>query len=159
MASVFERLCSLRDCLCEQIQKDGLPKVAFCEIVPGEAAAGDYFNCTGSSGMAWVRLTTSYRATAVGIADTSVNNCGKETGFDVEIGIMRCAALARANGMPPPAKAVREAAALQILDMETMIRAVACCPDLGSKDYVVGQYQPLGPEGGVVGGYLTLSVI
>lgn len=159
MADIFSRLCALRDCLCDQIKKDGLPAVAFCEIVPGEAAAGDYFNCTGASGMAWVRLTQSYRASQVGVANVQVGNCGKETGFDVEIGIMRCAALARANGLPPSPKSVREAAALQIMDMETMVRAVNCCPEIHSKDYVVGSYQPLGPEGGVVGGFITLSMI
>lgn len=160
MATVFDRLCALRDCLCAQIKTDGLPDVAFCEIVPGEAAAGDYFNCSGGKGgMAWVRLMTSYRAVQVGVADTSVNNCGKETGFDVELGIMRCAPLMKNGGFPPSPSDVREAAALQILDMETMVRAVVCCPDLHSKDYVVGSYNPVGPEGGVVGGVMVLSMV
>jgi hypothetical protein len=37
-----------------------------------------------------------------------------------------------------------------------MRRAVACC--LNSKDWILGGYAPLGPQGGVVGGVWTLSM-
>lgn len=157
---IFDRLVALRDCLCEQIKTDGLCDVAFCGIVPGEAAAGDYFNCGGTAnGMAWVRLSNAYMATAVGVTDLTIGNCSKSIGYEVELGIMRCAAVASVNGIPPSPKAVNEEAAQQIADMETLFNTVRCCSAFSTKDHVVGSYQPLGPEGGVLGGILTVSLV
>ena len=158
---IFDRLVTIRDCLCTQIEVDGLCAVQFCGIVPGEAAAGDYFNCAGGpkNGMAWVRLDSAYMATAVGQADLTINNCAKDTGFDVEVGIMRCANIVAEQGRPANPKKVHEAAAQQIADMETMIRAIRCCDEISNKDHVIGNYQPLGPEGGIVGGILTVSLM
>lgn len=157
---IFDRMVALRDCLCQQIKDDGLCDVSFCGIVPGEAAAGDYFNCGGNAnGMAWVRLTTAYMATEVGVTDLTVGNCAKTLGFEVELGIMRCAAVASVNGVPPSPRVVSEATAQQIADMETMFRTVRCCNAISNKDHVIGSYQPLGPEGGVLGGILTVSLV
>lgn len=158
--TIFDRLVMIRDCLCNQIKVDGLCDVAFCGVVPGEAAAGDYFNCGGAAnGMAWVRLANSYMATSVGQADLTIGNCAKDIGFDVEVGIMRCAPVASVNGTPPTAAAVNDAAAQQLLDMQALYRAIACCDEIDSKDHIIGTYTPLGPEGGVVGGILTVSLI
>lgn len=159
--SIFDRLVAIKNCLSAQIVTDGLCDVAFCGIVPGEAAAGDYFQCGSSTlnGMAWVRLSTSYMASSVGQADLSIGNCTKEIGVDIEIGIMRCAALASVSGSPPKPSVVHEAAAQQLADMETLFRTVTCCPEVSSRDYVIGSYAPLGPEGGIVGGILTISLI
>jgi len=160
-ASTFTRLTLLRDCLCAQIEADGSPPVCFCEVVPGEAATAEYFNCTGAcSGMAWVRLMSSYRATSVGTPNGEVGNCGKETGLEVELGIMRCApGLLTRDGRPVPAAVVSEVTAQQMMDMETLVRTVECCPLLNPKDYIVGSYRPIGPEGGIVGGALDISMI
>lgn len=158
--TIAARLQELADCLCAQVAEDGLPGLCFCGVVPGEAAAADYISdrCD-DCGMAWVRLVSIYPTAGVGIADTTIGNCNKELGFDVEIGIMRCFSVGDAQGNPPSPNEVREAAALAALDAETMVRAVACCPAINSKSYVMGNYQPLGPQGGVVGGVWTLSLV
>jgi hypothetical protein len=159
--STFDRLVLLRDCLCQQIVTDGSPPVCFCEVVPGDGAVAEYFNCTPTcTGMAWVRLSSSYPATSVGTPDTNVGNCGKERGMEVELGILRCVpSLATRDGRPVPAAAVNEAAAQQMLDMETLFRAVECCTTLNGKDFIVGTYTPLGPEGAVLGGVLSVAMI
>lgn len=158
--TIASRLQELADCLCAQVTTDGLPGLCFCGVVPGEAAAADYISDScDDCGMAWVRLVSVYPSAGVGIADTTIGNCSKELGFDVEIGIMRCYVVGDGRGNPTPPEEVREAAALAALDAETMWRAVACCPAITSKEYVMGQYQPLGPEGGVVGGVWTLSMV
>ena len=158
--TIAARLQELADCLCAQIAQDGLPDLCFCGVVPGEAAAADYISdsCKHCA-MAWVRLVSIYPSAGVGVADVTIGNCSKELGYDVEIGVMRCYALGDAHGNPPAPADVREAAALAALDAESMFKAVACCPAISSKDYVMGNYQPLGPEGGVVGGVWTLSMI
>jgi hypothetical protein len=158
MATVFDRLCALKDCLCEQVKQSGKP-VGFCQIVPGEAAASTYFECARDGGMAWVRLNTMYPVVSVGTPNTALGNCGSELGFDVEIGIMRCMPIGTSMGAGPSPKQLHEAAALQILDAHTLFRAVYCCDSIHAKDYRAGQYQPLGPEGGVVGGILTISMV
>lgn len=159
--TAFDRLSLLRDCLCQQVIDDGSPPLCFCEVVPGEAAVAEYFQCTAAcTGMGWVRLVSAYPATAVGTPDAQIGNCGKETGLDVELGIMRCQqGLITRDGRPVPASVVSEAAAQQMLDMETMFRAIVCCTTLNGKDFIVGAYTPLGPEGGIVGGSLAVSII
>lgn len=153
-------MSALADCLCAQIESDGLPGVCFCGVVPGEAAAADYFgNCKGVCGMAWVRLSSMYPATSVGVADISIGNCNKELGLELEVGIMRCFVLSDERGNPPSAEAIKEATSLQVLDAECMVRAVACCDAISRRDFRLSLYQPLGPEGGVVGGIWSLSMI
>jgi hypothetical protein len=73
----------------------------------------------------------------------------------VELGIMRC--LDVGDGTEPPSPAVLAAATvLQVADMMAMWRAIMCCRQ--SKDWIVGQYVPNGPTGGLVGGTVPVAI-
>lgn len=160
MSGAFDRVSALSDCLCAQLDKAGTPDVCFCGILPGEVASSDYLGgCGVKNGMAWVRVKLMYPATSVGQADITIGNCNKELGMDIEVGIMRLYSVGDSRGNPPTPMQSREAAALQIIDAQTMLAAITCCDEISSRDYVVGSYDPLGPEGGVVGGIWTISII
>ena len=156
---LFDLLSALATCLCAQIVVDGSPDVCFCGVVPGGAASQDYTgDCDHSCGMAWVRLSGMYPMAGVGIADATPGNCSASLGADIELGIMRCISVGDSEGNPPPPAELLASTQLQMADAMTMLRAIQCCPAVPTKDTLVGAYAPLGPEGGLVGGVLTLSV-
>lgn len=160
---IFTKIAALAECLCEQINdpSSGVPGVCFCGIVPGEVANAEYLgDCDGCGGMAWVRLANAYPSVTVGVADVTTGNCSKGLGVDVEIGIMRCMPVAGDESGAEPVKPedLLAAALIQHADVAVMHRALRCCSALDPKDFIIGQYTPLGPEGGVVGGFITISM-
>lgn len=154
---VAEVLDELATCLCAQIEVDGLPPTCFCGVLPGAEVALEYMgDCSGACGQAWVRLATSYPSVSIGVPLDRANNCAAGIGLEIELGVMRCLDVGDGPEPPPPAL-MADAALLQSSDMMAMYRAVACCRR--SKDYIIGQYTPLGPEGGVVGGTLAIGIL
>lgn len=146
---VFAKMQAIATCLCAQIETDGLPTPCFCGVIPGEAAVFDYIDgCDNECGMAWVRLDTAQPTTGIGIVNETLNNCGSEVGFQVEVGIVRCFPIPE-DGNPPTEAEYLEGAELQVADMLCMRRALACC-DIG--DFILDAYTPIGPDGMVLGG-------
>lgn len=163
--SVFTQMASIAECLCGKIVENDLPPLCFCGIIAGEApydAMGVGGECDeddedSGCGQAWVRLVNGYPSTNVGQADVMPGNCSNGFGFDLEIGILRCSRIEEKGGALP-AEEVLEGVQLQIADMLTMQEALLCCPDLNNEDFILGQYQPIGPGGGVLGGTWLISV-
>ena len=149
-------LTDLSICLCAQIEIDGLPPTCFCGVMPGAEVAMDYAgDCDSVCGMAWVRLIAAYPSSSIGAASERPGNCAMGIGFDIEMGIVRCLDVGE-SGEPPTPESMAESALLQSADMMAMWRAVICCN--GSKDWMMGQYQPYGPEGALVGGMFQIAV-
>lgn len=152
-------LTDLAACLCAQIADDGLPEPCFCGVLPGARVAFDYVGtCDDRDGMAWTRLGLAYPATGVGRVDTTIRNCSSGLGVDIEIGILRSAPTMNENGEPPDEAAQLATADLQMADMLAMARAVQCCFGDSGRDYILGQYRPVGPEGFAVGGLFSVMV-
>lgn len=152
---------ALATCLCAQIETDALPPTCFCGVVPGAAATQDYMgDCSDEEpcGMAWVRIVNIYPSTITGQQDITPRNCGKGLGFDVEIGMMRCMSVGDESGGPPTDAEVLDASQTQLNEAMTMRRAVECCTATNEMSVILGQYLPMGPLGGVVGGAWTLHV-
>lgn len=150
-------LDDLATCLCSQIITDGSPPTCFCGVVPGDEVAMDYAgDCNDTCGMAWVRLVTAYPSTSVGVPVERPGNCAVGIGIDVVLGISRCIELGD-NGEPPSQEDLAAGAVLQQADMMTMWRAISCCRT--SKDWRIGSYTPFGPQGGLIGGVLPLSIL
>lgn len=151
-------LSELAACLCAQIEEDESPRTCFCGIVFGEAAAQSYSgNCRDACGMAWVRLAAMYPMSAIGEQDTTLGNCGKEFGVDIEMGVMRCVNVGDERGNPPTQESLYKESLQAMADARSMYRAVYCCAAIDTMDVIVGQYTPLGPAGGLAGGTVTLS--
>lgn len=150
-------LDDLATCLCAQILTDGLPPLCFCGVVPGEDVALDRTgDCDDACGQAWVRLATAYPSVAIGQPSQVPGNCTQGIGLEIEMGVIRCFDVG--DGRSPVEESVLAAAGqLQVADMLAMWRAVACCRQ--SKDFIIGQYVPVGPQGGIVGGTLPLGIL
>jgi hypothetical protein len=158
---IFERLTVLATCLCAEIKNPawGVPDVCFCGVVPGDAVFGMYAgDCNDVCGMAWVRMVTVYPSHAVGSLITEPANCEYGLGVDVEMGITRCMSVGDEQGnLPSPAQQLA-AVELQVADALIMQRALYCCDAIPHKDVILGQYQTIGPEGGLIGGTFTMSM-
>jgi len=157
MQDISAILADLSTCLCAQILTDGLPPVCVCGVMPGDEVALDYAgDCDDACGMAWVRLTTAYPSVQIGIPSSTPGNCTKAIGIEIEIGIVRCLDVGD-GGTPPEVASLTASAVLQIADMMAMWRAVYCCQN--AQDFIVGQYTPIGPQGGLIGGSLPLGML
>jgi len=148
----------LATCLCSVLTEAGRP-TCFCGVIPGDAPVASYSGeCSnGDCGMAWVRLTTAYMANGVGqTADLTPGNCSKELGVDLEIGVLRCIDVEVES---PPAAELLAQTEVQTKDAEAIIRALACCDAISSKDFILGGYTPMGPMGGYLGGMWQVRMI
>lgn len=156
--SVAERLEALATCLCGEVKSGGAPDVCFCGVLPGAEVALDYQgDCSDVCGMAWVRLVTTYPATVIGQANEQPGNCASQTGFDVELGVVRCIDVLDAQGNPPSPAELLTSTRLQMADRDAIVRAILCC--YTTKDFLLGAYTPYGPEGGMVGGVMLVSLV
>jgi hypothetical protein len=155
---IDELLASLAECLCAAVCEGDNPEPCFCGVMPGENWIAEYAgDCRDKCGSAWVRLGAAYPSVTAGEADTRPHNCGASIGVDIEVGIVRCAPVPNSVGEVDPAK-VLASAQQQAEDILTMWRAISCCPEVTKRDYILGQYSPVGPQGGLMGGIWTLAV-
>lgn len=146
----------LAACLCEQLS-DG-PGLCFCGVLPGEDVAADVGFGDDCEGMAYVRVSSIYPSTQVGVAQLQPSNCTWGTGFDLELGVFRPFPMEEDGSSPDP-EVYLEASRWQMWDAQAMQKALACCDWLPHPDFVVGQYAPTGPAGGVLGGIIPVSAI
>lgn len=150
-SAIWPALTELVTCLCSTIEDAGLPPTCFCGLVPGDQVAWDYITDSGE-GQAWVRLMNVYPSSAFPAADTTLrSSCASPLAAQVEMGILRCAPMPGDDGTPPGMSEQWEATRLQMADMRAMYSAVRCCYDK-QEAMVLGQYNPVGPAGGIVGG-------
>lgn len=159
-SALDEVIKALHSCLCAQIEADG-HGVCACIIAVGEAVLADYASSDecGVCGMGWVRLTESYPSVQLGAANQQPGNCEVMLGADFEIGIMRCSPVGDEEGNPPDPSEWAALSEFVAADIDTMRRAILCCNNsLDNTDIMLGQYTPVGPQGGLVGGVWTLAV-
>lgn len=150
---VWPTLITLRDCLCEEIVKSGLPEVCYCDVMPGALAPFDF----ADDGMAWVRVTQAFPSLQFPNQSLDARrSCASPLAYGIEVGIVRCAPKYDHAGNPPSAAEEFESTRIQLADMAAMRRAINCC--LGKRDAVLGIYTPIGPDEGGIGGTWTVNV-
>lgn len=158
MSDIFQRLQDLSVCLCAQLEIDGSSTLCFCGVTPGEQVAHEYMGDCDDCSMAWVRVSAIYPASGVGQINIAPGNCQSLTGVDIEMGIARCNPVGGPDGSPPTQEELLAAAEQQIKDAMTMWRAIICCQG-EEADWIIGQYQPFGPDGGTVGGTIEINFL
>ena len=149
-------LAAIQACWCTLLQGSLGGAPAQCCTVVGPPAI---VQCC--DGFAWVRLIGAYPTGPNFPAHLTVSqNCPAYTwALQIEVGITRCA--------PEPCdvldntccSAQASAAAIQLNDFALM-QQIFCSCDTGiaSRDIVIGSYTPYGPEGGCIGGKLTVTI-
>jgi hypothetical protein len=130
---------------------------------PGIGVVIDYgLETDGCGGMGWVRIVSVNPTVGYPNADVTLSNCGAyDFAYLVEIGIMRPSPEITedaVNGVEIPTDAENfDAAMKQIDDIHWMHEAIVRTRPAYS-DTLPGQWTPLGPEGGMVGGTWTVTM-
>jgi len=152
-------LAALSQFLCEPREDMDRPAPCVCGVVPGTLVIPDMFeDCGGGrNGVAWVRIAATYPSQTVGVAYQNVGNCSSGIGYDIEVGVVR----EHSDYYEADTIDADDSAAIvqwQVDDMEAVRRAIVCCDSLDEKDFILGMYQPIGPQGGLVGGAWMVHV-
>jgi hypothetical protein len=139
---LYPQLVKLVGCISEQIEKCEID-LCYLGIQSGQIA--DLTAVMGDGTMAWVRLST-----ITPISDTQ--RCAISLQAQVEVGFATCYPIDESG----EAHTSQEDFALADKCMAlqgALLRAVACCDWADSRRAVtIVNFQPLGPQGGVVGG-------
>jgi hypothetical protein len=102
-------------------------------------------------------MVNLYPSDAVGVANQTIGNCNAGTGADIELGIMRMVEVGDAQSYLPAATLLQQAKDQQT-DASLLFQTIACCDSIDPKDYIIGAYIPMGPQGGMLGGSLTVHM-
>jgi hypothetical protein len=148
-------LNELAACLCVGFDDPDQTPPCFCGVVPGDAAINDFLaDCEDRDGMAYVRLASVYPAETTGEVSQQVRNLRLGIGFDIEVGIQRTLVVDSDGTSTPQQQA--EMVHQEMLDLATIFKAFGCCVALKEIDVIAGQWTPVGPQGFVYGGTITL---
>lgn len=151
----------LASCLCRELAAQGGPETCFCGVIPGDAVAYDFCAPCGGDrcGMAWVRLTSVVPLSTVAFGTTGQfpsSRCAVPLAGIFEVGVLRCAPTLGEGAEPPDVAIQLESAQMQAADMAASGRAAACC--FTGRFVEVAGWAPLGPSGGCLGGFWTVTV-
>lgn len=151
-------MLDLRQCLCDALAERGAGPPCWCGIFPGQQVAWDFCGeChTGACGMGYLQLARVFPSTQFPSQDV-LARCRSPLAYQINVGSLRCLPVADQDGSLPDEGAILDAALAVNLDMAAAHYAIECCIDKTS-EHMVGQYEPLGPMGGCVGGQWMLTV-
>jgi hypothetical protein len=114
-------------------------------------------------GQGWVRMTQLFRSTQFPLPDQQVvpgAQCFDLWAVTFELGVLRCWPTMNARGKPEPLSAARMAAVQSVHDDVAAMAQAICCWSATMSDppqFIVGDWQPLGPAGGMVGGTMVVT--
>jgi hypothetical protein len=150
-------LLSLIECMRKELRKAGGPGLCDLGVVQGlfpplDVSCGDDDDTLENhcGGRGWARLRRVFPSTSLPAQDVDATY---ETGLaaELEIGVARCVhVFGDPDGNAPTDEQALADTALVLSDMTAMYRALRCCFEEGEREFVVGQYEPIG--GGAVGG-------
>ena len=149
----------LAELIAELRQRDRLDGICAQSLQPGATVSLDY-GSESCGGMAWVQLSNAAPTVAFPDPDLSLSNCTYSLAYTVTMGIIRPSPIptvVRNSISFPTDEENTDAAHMFMEDMDMMHQAIKSA----RKDVdllVLGQYMPVGPEGGVSGGTWTLQV-
>lgn len=143
-----------------QLREDGLDTDLCAKaIYPGMLVPLDY-GLESCGGQAFVRMTTAVPSSVFPNADASPMSCLTTLAYTFEVGVSRPSTyldFAAGEANLPSDEEQIASAHNQYADMMAIRAAVKRTRD--DVDLVVlGAYTPFGPDGGVVGGYWTVTV-
>ncbi|MER6828897.1 hypothetical protein ABT352_23150 [Streptosporangium sp. NPDC000563] len=157
----------LLGCFCEALAASVGGAACRCSILPGAQVAADLCcDCGDGNGQAWVRVAEMWPTTAAWPQRVAqVERCPLNLwAVELEVGAYRCAAKVDNRGRFPSADRMTRDAEVILDDAAAMRRAVTCCfrdseeGRRSARKLLVGAWRPLGPDGGCVGGQMSVTV-
>jgi hypothetical protein len=154
---IYPRLIAIAEGVQMAIAQNGLPIVERVSVQPGTEPVMDYVG-NGKDCAEIIVNMMGATIMPVSTAETaSFSGCQPELVFQVAVGVFRCAPTPKGNPPKMPTAADQlNATRLHLADMRASKRGI--CMALEGVQYEVNDFQPYGPEGGVVGGVWTVTV-
>lgn len=151
-------MTELVGCMCTELAESSSRELCFCGVLVGETVDGSlagYGNCKG--GMAWVRAVNVFPSTVFPNPDL-LASCVTLLAVQLEVGVLRPMLLPQGRKLPTQGE-MAVAAQQAMSDMAALHRAISCCVRTSKSDFVyqLGEWAPIGPEGGLVGGSWTFT--
>lgn len=155
---IIELLEDLTACLCSNLIVGDDVEFAgcFCIPIPGQFVGQAHLG--GAADIAWVRLVTTFPSNVPGQQLNAPAAQVFGTTYLVEMGVMRCWQINK-NATPTAAQ-LQARFRQQMRDLGSMQRALVCCSGKSwdPNQYVVGNYQPIGPDGDMYGGAQSIAL-
>lgn len=159
MLTANQLLAELLESLTRKIKAAG-KEDDYCSITvqPGSMAVYDFGPESDCGGTAWVRLVTANPTASFPTASADVNNCVNYLAYVMEMGcIFPAPSMTDTLGsfILPTDEELFDASMRQMDEMQMMYDAMrsASIPEM-----IVGDYAPVGPDGGLMGGTWTVTV-
>lgn len=149
---IMPKLLKLHDCLCSELAASGLNLLCDCLLLHG--SGGQLGQPTVGKGIAWVGLTNIFPYKNFPSPDIGDGRCDGFIAAAVTVGLMRCYAVKTNGESEADMIAYMDK---QMADMAAMRRAIVCCAK-EDFDVSLGQYTPIGPEGGIYGGSWAVTL-
>lgn len=159
MLTIQQMLAELLESLTAQIRAAG-KQDDYCSVTvqPGAAVTIDFGPESGCEGTAWVRLISANPTVAFPSADTRVDTCAFTLAFLVEMGMVFPAPAMEdrlGNFVAPDDVELFNASMRQASEMQMMFDAIRAAK---IPQKLVGDYVPMGPEGGIIGATWNVTV-
>jgi hypothetical protein len=155
---ILTLLNDLAACLCSQLSpdEDTPPPTCLCIPLPGAFPAQAYSGA--GEDMAWVRLANYFGSNTPGQQVMLPFNQVHGRTLLIEVGVVRCFEWPEDSMFGEGD--LTEIWNQQIRDLGSMERAIACCTNRSwdGNQFVVGNYVPIGPEGNMGGGMLSIAM-
>jgi hypothetical protein len=134
----------------------GAPCVA--TVHPGNMVPAYGCGCGDAEGIAWTRVVSVGGTTKFPqlLAGPVPQGQVMQLAAVIELGVDRCYWQTEDNAMPEPV-AILDSLARDALDDAAAMRRAALCAGFG--DVVLGSWMPRGPQGGIHGGTMTVTVL
>lgn len=160
---IADRLIELAACVCRLLAEDGNGAPCWCGVTLGASATWDGCGecADGGCGMGWVRLVGAVPYSTFPVEEQeflAATKCGTYTAYAIEVGALRCMPQ-NEDGQPLDTGTTLDLAVNQTRDMMALRSAILCCTGWDPEwPVLLGAWEPLGPDGGCVGGSWTLSL-
>lgn len=144
-------MLDLLNCYEQELTDRGLHNLCMVTLAPG----AEVDTLRAEEGIAWVGISSAYPSTTFPTQDGGTTSCSTNTVGVLELGLLRCIKVKERTSLTPAEAA--EYMKVQMADYAAMRAAVRCCATAAGL-MVLGSYRPIGPEGGVYGGAVSVSV-
>lgn len=153
--ALANKLDALLSCVCEALTNEGAGPTCSCALYAGEEVAWDTCGMCDDNlcGMGYVRVVDAFQSSTFPLPDDPQDTCPGPLTVQVAVGALRCVPLPDEDGTLPAAEEITESSLALIADMMALFSAALCCD--GAR---VGNWEPLGPQGGCAGGEWTVWI-
>lgn len=155
----FDLMTALAGCIETTFTEDQRPPLCFNGVITGDGMTAAWVDgCDDTCGMTWVRLVNIYPADSPGQQNLRPANCSNGLGAEFEIGVLRCTPVDAADAEEEEVDALQTTSNV-LADMISLRKAILCCTEFPKNEAILGNWTPMGPLGGLVGGAWLLYVV